>query len=143
MAYTRHYTAADIAYIREMMEEAMRRKASEMPGSNNDQRREKVDPKTGHKFKNLNHPIPKRDVPLQDKVAIHSDEYAGHGVYHVTLPRRGRLGDTRICDERGRPLNIGPTYQHGNEFPTMDLALERFRRVSGNFDKLNGIGVQP
>lgn len=117
----------------------------EMPGSNNDQRREKVDPKTGRKFKNLNHPIPQRAEPLHNKVVVHQAALAHYlpGTHHVTLPRRGRLGDIRLCDESGQPLNIGPTPRGPTEFRTVDAALDHFRRVARNFDKLNGYGVDP
>lgn len=147
----------DMANFKKGMEDVLREKyphlymdafdstEDEMPGSNNDQRREKVDPKTGRKFKNLNHPIPKRDEPMRNKVVIHqaAPEHYQQGTHHVTLPRRGRLGDIRLCDESGRPCNIGPTYRGPSEFGKVDDALNHFRRVARAFDRLNGYGVDP
>lgn len=147
----------DMANFKKGMEDVLREKyphlyvdaydstEDEMPGPNNDQRREKVDPKTGRKFKNLNHPIPKRDEPMRNKVVIHqaAPEHYQQGTHHVTLPRRGRLGDIRLCDESGRPCNIGPTYRGPSEFGKVDDALNHFRRVARAFDRLNGYGVDP
>jgi hypothetical protein len=131
----------DMAAFREGMQRefARQRQEREMPGSNNDQRREKVDPKTGRKFKNLNHPIPPRKERLSNQVVIHHMEREMPGTYHVTLPRRGRLGDLRILDETGRPINIGPTPRGPSEFQTLENGLDHFRRVSKAFDRLNGV----
>ena len=151
----------DMANFKRGMEEALREKYgdrfagmyydsfddinTETPHMREQREDVKTDPKTGRKFRNLNHPIPKRDEPMRNKVVIHqaAPEHYQQGTYHVTLPRRGRLGDIRLCDESGRPCNIGPTYRGPSEFGKVDDALNHFRRVARAFDRLNGYGVDP
>mgnify|MGYP001613365820 CR=1 FL=1 len=66
---------------------------------------------------------------------------SAYPLYEIRLPRRGRLGDIRICGQDGKPITIGPTHNVREvEWPDPQDALKHFRKVARNFDILNGYG---
>lgn len=89
--------------------------------------------------KELNARIPRPAEPLGDRVCIEHNHYTM--AYEIRLPRRGRLGDTAMLDQDGRPLNVGPSRENAGEFGgDPNRALVHFRKVAKGFDRLNGIG---
>lgn len=83
-------------------------------------------------------PVNDLNMKVRIDTNIHDTPYP---LYEVRLPRRGRLGDIRLCDETGRPISIGPTHNIRDiEWPDPQDALKHFRKVARNFDILNGYG---
>lgn len=110
-----------------MMEEARRtHKPSGRAGDNAKDLNARIDPPP---FQGLSEKLTIREADLRDHLPGH---------YHVVMPRRGRLGDTRLCGQNGKPIAISPL--DTPEWRDPNKAMAHFAGVARQFDILNGLG---